>query len=202
MRRRVETYDNVMVTLHWIIGLGILLLGGLELFRQEFPRGHVIREGLRPIHQPLGTVLFVLICIRVTWRLLVARMSSAWHGGGLSGIAAHLVHLILYALMIGLPVLGMIYVFASDKSIDFGVFKLALPLKDFLGDYAKPARWWHEVLGIGMLALALLHAAAALFHHYVLQDKLLSKMRLSTRQSRSGSHALAELKQRLKPSLH
>jgi superoxide oxidase len=192
MQQRNEKYDNVMVTLHWVIGIGILLLGGLELLYQEFPRGHFIREGLRPIHQPLGTTLFVLICIRVTWRLLVARMPDALQGRSLSGIAAGLVHLALYVLMVGLPVLGMIYVFGNDKSVDFGLFKLALPLKGVLGDYAKSARWWHETLGIGILAVALLHAAAALFRHYVLKDGLIARMRLRAGRDKAASLQPAE----------
>jgi superoxide oxidase len=179
MQRRTEKYDNVMVVLHWVIGIGILLLGGLELFRQEFPRGHFIRDGLRPIHQPLGTALFVLICIRVTWRMLAATVTQEQHGRSLSAVAAKAVHLALYALMIGVPLLGMVYVFGNGKSIDYGLIKLALPLKSLLGDYSKSARWWHETLGIGILGLALLHAAAALFHHYVLKDGLLAKMRLA-----------------------
>lgn len=192
MQQRNEKYDNVMVTLHWVIGVGILLLGGLELFRQEFPKGHMIREVLKPIHQPLGTALFVLICIRVTWRLLAARLPDASQALSLAAVAAKLVHLALYALMIGLPVLGMVYVFGNDKAVDFGVFKLALPLKSLLGDFAKPARWWHETLGIGILALALLHAVAALFHHYVLKDGLLAKMRIRAHQNRAASLAPAE----------
>jgi superoxide oxidase len=110
----------------------------------------------------------------------------------LSRIAAKLVHLALYALMVGLPVLGMVYVFGNDKAVDFGVFKLALPLKDLLGDYTKPARWWHETLGIGILALALLHAAAALFHHYILKDGLIARMRLRARTDQAASLTPAE----------
>lgn len=181
MPQHNEKYDNVMVILHWVIGVGILLLGGLELFRQEFPRGHVIREALRPIHQPLGATLFALICIRVTWRLLAARIPDASQRRSVSGIAAGLVHTALYVLMIILPLLGMIYVFGNDKAVDFGLFKLALPLQGLLGDFAKSARWWHETLGIGILALALLHAAAALFHHYILKDGLIDRMRLVAR---------------------
>ena len=87
-----------------------------------------------------------------------------------STLAAKAVHFALYALMITLPVLGLVYVFGNDKGVDFGIFKIALPLKDVLGGYAKSARWWHETLGIGILLLALLHAIAALGHHYLLKD--------------------------------
>jgi superoxide oxidase len=179
MQTSIKKYDNVSVALHWIIGIGILTLAGLELFRTEFPKGHFIRESLKPIHQPLGTLLFVLIMARVTWRLLLAKIPTDIHKRDLAGFAAKLVHLALYALMIGLPLLGLVYVFGNDKVIDFGFFSLALPMKASLGSYAKSARWWHETLGITMFGLALLHAAAALGHHYILKDGLLRKMRFA-----------------------
>ncbi|MEQ1647106.1 MAG: cytochrome b/b6 domain-containing protein [Hyphomicrobiaceae bacterium] len=179
MQTSNKKYDNISVALHWIIGIGILALAGLELFRGEFPKGHFIREGLKPIHQPVGTLLFALIIVRVTWRLLLAKVPTESHKFDLAGIAAKLVHLALYALMIGLPLLGLVYVFGNDKVIDFGLFSLALPLKASLGGFAKSARWWHETLGIAMFGLALLHAAAALGHHYILKDGLLNKMRFA-----------------------
>lgn len=192
MQRQPNRYDNVTVILHWTIGVGILLLAGLELFRLEFPKGHVVRETLKPIHQPLGTALFVLIMFRVTWRLLAARLPSQTHGTTWAGIAAGLVHTLLYALMIGLPLLGLVYVFGSDKAVDFGLFKVAFPMKSMLGDYAKSARWLHEVLGIAIFGVALLHAAAALFHHYILNDGLLLRMSLAVRRSRPSANVAVE----------
>jgi superoxide oxidase len=170
-------YDNVTVALHWVIGIGILSLAGIELFRQEFPKGHFIREGLKALHQPVGTALLVLIMFRLAWRMTMAKAPAVPSANGLLAIAAKIAHLALYALMIGLPLLGLLYVFGSNKVVDFGLFSLAMPLKDTLGGLAKTFRHWHESLGIAILVLGLVHAAAALMHHYVLKDGLLSRMR-------------------------
>ncbi len=177
MSKTTGKYDNVTVALHWVIGIGILSLAGLELFRQEFPKGHFIREGLKAMHQPAGTALFVLIMFRLAWRMTMAKAPAMPSAKGLSHLAATLVHVALYGLMIGLPLLGLLYVFGSNKVVDFGPFVLALPLKDSLGGLAKSFRHWHETLGIAILVLGLVHAAAALMHHYVLKDGLLSRMR-------------------------
>lgn len=174
-------YDNLMVILHWVIAVGIVALAGIELMRHEFPKGSLMREGLKPIHQPLGTLLFALILVRVSWRVTFARLPDVHSGRVWSIIAAGLVHLALYGAMLALPLLGLIYVFGSGKSVDFGLFTLALPLKEVFGSYAKSARSLHETLGVGILLLSFLHAAAALFHHYVLKDGLLDRMRLARR---------------------
>lgn len=171
------TYDRMSVALHWIVGAGIILLAGTELFRHEFPKGHFIREWLKPIHQPLGTLLFALILVRVTWRLLLAKVPSGAHTGGIAGALAAAVHLALYGLMVALPVAGLVYVFGSDKGVDFfGFYTLAIPLKASIGGYARDAREVHEALGTGLLILAGLHAVAALGHHYLLKDGTLARM--------------------------
>ena len=178
-------HDRVSMALHWTIGIGILLLAGLELFRGEFPKGHFIREGLKPIHMPFGVILFGLILARVVWRFTGAK-APATHDKGAGALAAKLVHLALYALMLGLPLLGMIYVFGNDKAVDFGLFKLALPLKDMLGGIAKSSRWLHETLGIAILVIAGVHAAAAIGHHYVLKDDTMRRM-LPGRRTRNST---------------
>jgi superoxide oxidase len=181
MSRTNAKYDNVTVMLHWVIGIGILVLGGIELFRHEFPKGHFIREGFKAIHQPAGTVIFALIMFRLMWRMTMAKVPTPQTIPGPSAIAAKLVHLALYALMIALPLAGMLYVFGSNKVIDFGAFSLALQLKDVIGGSAKSMREVHEALGLTIMVLGLAHAAAALAHHYLLKDDVLARMRIGRR---------------------
>lgn len=189
MSSTTKKYDTVTVILHWVIGIGILALAGLELFRHEFPKGHFIREGLKPLHQPAGTALFALIMFRVMWRSLFARVPAEAQRGAAS-LAAKLMHVALYAMMIGLPLLGILYVFGSNKAIDFGWFSLALPMKDMLGGTAKAMKEMHEAGGIAILVLALVHAAAALFHHYGLKDGLMARMSLSRAKTREDGDTL------------
>ncbi len=170
-----QRYDAVSMFLHWSIALGIVLVAGLELARGEFPKGSFIREGLKAIHQPAGVVLFGLILARITWRFAGAKVPPA-HGRGLMDFAGHVAHIALYLMMVLLPLLGIVYVFGSDRVIDFGAFKLAMPMKATLGWLARPAREIHEALGVTILIVAGIHAAAAIFHHRVLGDDVLKRM--------------------------
>lgn len=185
MNNTTKKYDTVTIILHWVIGIGILAIAGLELFRHEFPKGHFIREGMKSIHQPAGTVIFALIMLRIMWRVTFAKVPAETNRG-VASLGAKFVHLALYALMIGLPLVGMLYVFGSNKSIDFGWFALAVPMKDTLGGIAKSMKEIHEVGGISILVLALVHAAAALVHHYGLKDGLMSRMSFSRRLRRDN----------------
>ena len=181
-----QTYDRTSVVLHWVIGFGIILLAGLELFRGEYPKGHFIREGLKPIHQPLGTILFVLILGRVMWRLLLAKLPTGDTGGGFAAFAAKALHVVLYALMIVLPLAGLMYVFGSNAGVDFfGLFTVAVPLKAAIGEYTKSIRWVHETLGVTILVLAGVHAVAALGHHCLLKDGVLARMSFGPERDRT-----------------
>lgn len=169
-----ERYDRVSIVLHWAVAIGILALAGLELFRHEFPKGSFIREGLKPIHQPAGTVLLMLILARIGWSFTFQRKPAS--EGGFAGLASKLVHVALYGLMVAIPAVGLASVLGAGKTVDFGAFALSAPLQPLIGAYAKGLRSLHEDLAMAMLGLVLLHAVAALAHHYLLGDGVLRRM--------------------------
>lgn len=92
-------------------------------------------------------------------------------------------------MMVALPLLGMLSVFARGKPIDFGLFQLVIPLGDLIGRYAGVLKSAHEALGYGILLLAFVHAAAALGHRYVLKDDVLSRMRFKRAWPAGGGRA-------------
>jgi cytochrome b561 len=81
----------------------------------------------------------------------------------------------LYALLIALPVLGWITLSADGKVIPF--FGLELPaLVGQNKELADQMEDLHTTLGTAGYYLIGLHAAAALFHHYVRHDNTLERM--------------------------
>jgi cytochrome b561 len=90
-------------------------------------------------------------------------------------ILAKAVHLALYALMIGLPILGWLTLSAKGKPIPF--FGAELPaLIEKSQETAKWLKGTHETIATAGYFLVGLHAAAALFHHYVKRDNTLKLM--------------------------
>ncbi len=81
----------------------------------------------------------------------------------------------LYALMIGMPLLGWLTLSAEGKPIPFFFVQLPALVNESksVADWAKEL---HETGGtIGYFLIAM-HAAAALFHHYVVGDNTLRRM--------------------------
>ena len=85
-------------------------------------------------------------------------------------------HWLLYGLLVVVPALGIAVQFADGESLPvFGPFDIASPwFRDH--DFAEQLAEVHGTFANGLVALAAMHAAAALGHHYVLRDRTLVKM--------------------------
>ena len=86
------------------------------------------------------------------------------------------VHYFIYVALIAVPVAGIVAQFARGHAVPvFGLFEIASP---WAADraFAHDVKEIHEVLANGIMALIGLHAAAALTHHYIFQDRTLLRM--------------------------
>lgn len=174
-RHPSSRYGSALIALHW---LTLLLLAAVYTcieVRGYFPRGSALREGLKTWHFMLGLSVFVLVWLRLALRLLntappIEPPPPRWQQG-----LSHAVHLALYLLMIGAPLLGWLMLSAEGKPIPF--FGLELPAllspDKALGHQLEEI---HETLGTAGYYLIGIHAAAALYHHYVQRDNTLLRM--------------------------
>jgi cytochrome b561 len=179
-RNTSERYGTLSIGLHWLmLALLVAVYACMEL-REFYPKGSGPREAMKTWHFMLGLSVLVLVAIR-----LVARWSGPAPGikPDLPGWQAHLaklMHVALYALMIGMPLLGWLTLSAAGKPIPFFGWHLPALVNESKG-LAELVKEVHEAggtIGYGLIAL---HAAAALFHHYVVQDNTLRRMLPSQR---------------------
>jgi len=123
------------------------------------------------MHVELGFALAIVIAGRIMWRTSGGlRLPPA--DTGVLHVVAKATHYGLYLLLLAVFVLGIINAFVRG----YNLFDLAsLPQ---VGDRAmrKPITHWHGFAANLLLGLAGLHAAAALFHHYIIRDSVLARM--------------------------
>ena len=168
-------YTATAKSLHWLMALLIVGLLALGFYMSDLP---LSPEKLQfySWHKWAGVSVFVLVWLRLFWRLTHRPPAFAASLSATQQTLAHLGHLALYLLMIAIPVSG--WLMSSAKGVQtvwFGV----LPLPDLLGrDKALGAQLadLHSALNIGLLVLIGGHAAAALFHHLVRKDDTLRRM--------------------------
>lgn len=175
IRSNSDRYGPISIGLHWLM---LLLIAGayacIEL-SGNFPEGNDIREGLKTWHFMLGLSLLVLVVVRIGARLTgsVPRIQpepTQWQV-----LSARAMHVALYVFMAAMPILGWLTLSAGGKAVPF--FGMTLPAlvaeSKLVADWAKEI---HETGGeIGYFLIGL-HAAAALFHHYVVRDNTLRRM--------------------------
>ncbi|MFZ2269603.1 MAG: cytochrome b [Azonexus sp.] len=174
-RNTTERYGSISIALHWLM---LLLIGAvyacIEL-REYFPKGSDPREALKVWHFMLGVSVLLLVSLRIVVHAIGPAPRIVPEGPAWQELAAKLMHLALYALMIGLPLAGWLLLSAAGKPVPF--FGMQLPAliaeNKSLAELLKEV---HETGGtIGYIIIGL-HAAAALYHHYVVGDNTLLRM--------------------------
>ena len=170
-----QRYNDVAIALHWLIGAIIAVAFGLGLSVDLFPR--TWDAAVVNTHVLLGMSVLVLTLVRLWWRL--SRGVPAFPPQMSPGLSrmARLGHGALYVMMLVVPVIGMPTLFFRGKGIDFGVFQLG-PYLARDPSIFRPLTELHELASYGLVLLALGHAAAAIYHHHVLKDRLLERMGL------------------------
>lgn len=189
-------YTKTAVILHWLIALGIFGMFGLGWFMADLPKDvpkqtmfdvfdlgifhWTMAEEISPrsfyfnVHKSFGVTILALIFLRVLWRIThkppaILASYKIWERK-LATAAHHL----LYSLMVLLPLSGVIMATYSKYGIKwFGI--------DFIkgldnNDLREIFKQVHEILGIVILLIIVLHIAGALKHKFIDKDDTLKRM--------------------------
>ncbi|MGB3845495.1 MAG: cytochrome b [Sphingopyxis sp.] len=173
--RKPDSYSLPSITLHWLMLLVITAVYAAIELREFWPKGSVPRDTLKNWHFMLGLSVLGLVWLRVAARLIWPAPAPL-DGPGWQKLTANVTHVALYLLMIGMPIAGWLILSAEGKPIPFFGFELP-PLTGPNEALAEEIEDLHGLGGTIGYWLIGFHAAASLFHHYVLKDKLLLRMR-------------------------
>lgn len=179
-------YSTVAIVLHWLLGLSIFAMFAIGIYMSDLPFSP-LRLKLYNYHKWAGITFLILSVLRLLWRLVnrppalpktIAQAMPSWQTK-----VYHTTHYALYALFFAVPLIGWAYSSAAGFPIVlFGV----LPLPDFMSvdkEFAKLIKELHEISAFALVGLALLHIGAAMKHHFIDKDGLVSRMLPSRTQS-------------------
>ena len=167
-------YDNVAIALHWLTAALVVVQFALAVSWDYFSKA--TRQGMESVHISLGVLLTAVILARIAWRLMPGHQRPAIVSGWVR-LASKAVHYLLYALLVAQAALGFAFRWGQGHAVSFfGLFGIPGPY----GELARPVRRQlhelHEYGGWAIVIIAGLHAAAALYHHYALRDRVLARM--------------------------
>ena len=170
------SYTRTAKAFHWIMAImigGLLVLG---LYMQDLPLSPQ-KLALYSWHKWFGVTVFVLLWFRLAWRLSHPPPDLSDSLSPRLRLAAHVGHASLYLLMFLIPLSG--WLMSSAKGFQTVWFGL-VPIPDLigksraLGDLLQQV---HKVLNIILMLTLAGHILAALWHHFVLKDDTLRRMR-------------------------
>lgn len=168
-------YTAPAKALHWVIATLILGLLGLGFYMQDLPLSPD-KLKLYSWHKWAGITVFVLVVVRLAWRLAHRPPPLPKHMTSIERIAAQAGHYLLYVLMFAIPLSGWMMSSAKGfQTVWFGV----LPIPDVLSKDKATGDLLQTVhLSLNLLLIAVLsgHVAAALKHHFINKDDVLIRM--------------------------
>jgi cytochrome b561 len=176
LRNSAQGYGAIPKSLHWLTVALVILAWMLGTFGEEVPRGAARDFGMF-VHISAGLLIIVLLVARVLWRIIdpppPAEMTPF---GGWIDAVGKLTHLALYVLLAATPLMGIVVQFARGDALPvFGFTEIASPWIRDRG-FARSMKEIHDTLANLLVILALLHASAALIHHWVWHDRTLGRM--------------------------
>lgn len=174
-KNAASRYGSLSIGIHWLMLLLFVAMYGTVELHELFEKGSDPRKLLMTWHFMLGILVFVLVWLRLAARLSGPTPAILPEPPGLQQLSSKLLHLALYVLMIGMPLIGWLMLSAAGKPIPF--FGLELPT--LIGeneDLAEQLEELHEIVGTTGYFLIGLHTVAALYHHYIKHDNTLTRM--------------------------
>ncbi|HWL57864.1 MAG TPA: cytochrome b [Paracoccus sp. (in: a-proteobacteria)] len=174
LRDTSDRYGRLTRLLHWSIAALVLwqFLGmGLRLALGRTP----LVSFFVGSHQKVGTVLFLLILLRVVWAF-ANRRNRPGHGAGLLGLAARLGHLALYAAMALVPFLALLRAYGSERPFAPFGFQIFAAQQPPIGWMVGLGDALHGELAWLLLALIAGHVVMVGLHEGMWRDGTLSRM--------------------------
>ena len=165
-------YTPVAMALHWAVAVLVLTQLGIGWYMNTFLHGHTApQDRMQEVHIQIGFTAFILILIRLAWRLFnppppPAAGIPAWERW-LSGT----VQALLYAMMLIMPLSGWFFRTVREHSLPFwGLTWPHFPgTEAILGDrkYAAPVAHLHQELFFWIFGtLIVLHVLGAIKHQF------------------------------------
>ena len=169
-----ESFGLVSRLFHWVIFLMVvgMLIGGAVL--EDLPRG-TFKSLIMGLHKSTGVVILLIMVLRLWWKYVNPKPRDLGPSA-FENQLGRLMHIFLYILLILQPLFGILMsqAFGSPVKV-FGLFTLPtlMPKSPGAGSVFSEM---HSVTALVLAICVVIHAAAAVKHHYIDRDRTLMRM--------------------------
>jgi cytochrome b561 len=174
----VAGYSVAARCFHWltailVLAAFILSIGGPET--RVFAEGN---KGALTLHESLGLAVLLTTFLRLAYRSFATTPAPVWAPNWMHQ-SARITRSLLYFLLVFVPLSAIFGSWIEGHSLSFylvGAVASPWATSQALGGTILRL---HKLAGDAIMWLAGVHAAAALFHHFILRDNVLRSMIVS-----------------------
>lgn len=180
-KNTAERWGNIARILHWTIAVLILALIAVGSIMTDLPNTPE-KFQIYTWHKSVGLLVLALVVCRIVWRLGSRKPAEIKSIPLFMRAAAEVTHWALYVLMLAIPLSGWLsHSYGGFPLQLFGISGLNVPrlvtvAPDVGHDLAENMGEIHGTLAWLLLAVVVLHAGAAFYHHFVRKDPVLARM--------------------------
>jgi len=176
MRNTNQNYGGLTILLHWLSALTIIGLFSLGFWMVELGYYDAWYKTGPALHKSIGITFFVLMLVRVFWRAKQIQPDALSTHTNAEKKMGHLMHRVLYLTIFCIMISG--YLISTADGRDIRVFKIFdVPgIGSLIENQEDIAGVFHQYAAYALIAMAVLHALAALKHHFIDKDKTLTRM--------------------------
>lgn len=182
-RQDITRYTAVAMILHWVMAAGVIALVAIGLTMTYAKLQPMQLFQLYQLHKSIGITILLAAFLRLAWRLMRPPPALPQDMPPIERAAATAGHLLLYVLLFALPITGWMMVSASVFNIPTVLYGYIpwphFPVLSTLKDKAPVEavlKLVHAYGAYALIALVVVHSAAALRHHFVKRDDVLLRM--------------------------
>jgi len=175
-----DTWDAITRALHWVSAIWVMGLISLGLVMVNLVNESGQKFELYQLHKSYGFVFGFVLTVRLIWKIF-AQPPKNLGNGFMHKIAMANQYLILSFLA---SMIASGYALVSFSIIPIPINVLGWNIPSLLSPdmmMEQRATVAHHYIAFFLTALIVLHSCAALFHHFILNDKTLMRMCMKRR---------------------
>ena len=175
-KNNTTRFGFIAIFLHWSVAITVFSLFALGWWMTELDYYDSWYKTGPWWHKSIGIMLFLAVIFRLCWRVFTPSPQPLSSHRPWEIKIAHLVHLLLYVLILLTMLSGYLISTADNRGIEvFGWFTVPATVTS-IPDQEDVAGQVHLILASVLTGMALLHAGAALKHHFIDRDRSLKRM--------------------------
>lgn len=177
LKNTTKKFGLVSIALHWLMAIILTGLFVLGLYMTSLDYYDPLYHSLPWWHKSFGLLLLILLILRFIWKISNPKPEALKTHKQWEIKLAHLIQSAFYVLILLTIILGYLISTAKGKGVEFfTLFEFPAITEVIDEEIVDMIGNAHLVMALLLATLVVLHAAAALKHHFLDKDETLKRM--------------------------